>query len=111
MLMYPGSHRLGDVALGDEDVRIADTPLIDGWLREKGLDPRALVELALEPGDVAYWHPHLIHGSGPNTSTMDRRSYVNGFMIAANCDVGTWTVRDGRPLPIFGVDGATSVAA
>ena len=37
-------------------------------LRRAGLDPADLTDVLLEPGDVAFWSPFLIHGSGRNRS-------------------------------------------
>ena len=53
-------------------------------------------------GDLAFWHVHTLHGSGPNRSTMDRRFYINGYVTAANCDRGEWAFRDGAPCPLQG---------
>ena len=66
-------------------------------LKQWGLDPDQMVNIILEPGDVALWLPYTLHGSGPNRSTIDRRSYVNGYVIAENCDRGEWAFRDGEP--------------
>ncbi|MGH7897610.1 MAG: phytanoyl-CoA dioxygenase family protein, partial [Candidatus Binatia bacterium] len=53
--------------------------------------------LELAPGDVALWHPFLVHGSGANVSRRDRRAYLNSYVAAANADRGEWTMRSGRP--------------
>jgi hypothetical protein len=74
-----------------------DRALNDRDLIELGLDPADIVHLTLEPGDVALWHLYTIHGSGPNRSTTDRRFYLNGYVIADNCDRGEWAFRDGQP--------------
>src|SRR3546814_14424125 len=58
--------------------------------------------LDLGPGDVAIWHVHTLHGSGPNRSAIDRRFYINGYVSAANCDRGEWACRDGVPCPLEG---------
>jgi len=65
-----------------------------------GLDPAKLVVLELDPGDVALWHVHTIHGSGPNLTPGDRRFYLNGYVRAADCDRGEWAFRDGAPCPL-----------
>lgn len=99
MRLYPGSHRLGDLALAPRG-SILGTGIAEDALEQAGLDPAKLVDFALEPGDVGLWHPHMIHGSGPNRSARDRRLYINGYVRASDCDRGEWTWRDGRPVPL-----------
>jgi ectoine hydroxylase-related dioxygenase (phytanoyl-CoA dioxygenase family) len=96
MRVYPRSHTLGDLAIGLEG-SVYNAALDENALRKKGLDPEDLVDLVLDPGDVALWNPYTVHGSGPNLSAIDRRSYVNGYVIAQNCDRGEWAFRDGKP--------------
>lgn len=96
MKMYPGSHRLGEVDLAVPG-RVMDAAMADDALRRAGLDPAKVVDLELEPGDLALWHPFTIHGSGPNLSARDRRFYLNGYVRAADCDRGEWSFRDGAP--------------
>lgn len=99
MTILPGSHRLGELAFEGAG-RVMDRALSDDDLRALGIDPATKVDLMLEPGDVALWHLNLIHGSGPNTSTMDRRFYLNGYVIAESCDRGEWAFRGGQPCPL-----------
>jgi len=99
MRILPGSHRRGDLGLGGEGP-ILDQTLQDQALVAAGLDPAALVDLELAPGDVALWSPYLVHGSGANRSPRDRRLYINGYVTAANCDRGEWAFRGGRPVPL-----------
>lgn len=66
-------------------------------LEQWGLDPDRMVDILLDPGDVVMWLPHTLHASGPNRSTIDRRAYVNGYVIADNCDRGEWAFKDGAP--------------
>jgi ectoine hydroxylase-related dioxygenase (phytanoyl-CoA dioxygenase family) len=96
MTVLPGSQRLGEVAFGAGGPVMA-RPLSDHDLTALGVDPAGKVDLLLEPGDVALWHLNLIHGSGPNRSPDDRRFYLNGYVIAGNCDRGEWAFRDGVP--------------
>lgn len=98
MIVYPGSHRLGEMKLGG--AQVMTTPLDVNDLARLGLDPAAAVSLELQPGDVALWHLFTIHGSGPNTSTGDRRFYLNGYVRAADCDRGEWTFRDGEAVAL-----------
>jgi len=96
MTVLPGSHRQGELAFAAAG-RVMDRSLSDADLRALGLDPAARVELCLEPGDVALWHLYTVHGSGPNLSDGDRRFYLNGYVIADNCDRGEWAFRQGTP--------------
>jgi len=96
MRIYPGSHRLGDLGLGLSR-GIMEAEYDERSLLAAGLDPAELVDLVLEPGDVALWGPFTVHGSGPNRSAIDRRAYVNGFVTARNCDRGEWAFRGGVP--------------
>jgi hypothetical protein len=98
MTVVPGSHRLGELAASGG--RVMDRPLSDRDLVELGLDPGAVTDLTLEPGDVAFWHLHTIHGSGPNRAAIDRRFYLNGYVVAADCDRGEWAFRGGEPCPL-----------
>lgn len=96
MTLLPGSHRLGEIAFPTNG-RVMDTAKSDDALRGVGLDPADVVDLELDPGDVALWGLFTVHGSGPNRSSMDRRFYLNGFVQAASCDRGEWAWRDGQP--------------
>jgi ectoine hydroxylase-related dioxygenase (phytanoyl-CoA dioxygenase family) len=96
MRIIPGSQRLGEIAF-ERAGAVLDTPLSDEDLRRVGLDPAAAIDLELAAGDMALWHLHLVHGSGPNGSTLDRRFYLNGYVTAANCDRGVLAFREGAP--------------
>ncbi|MFO1153369.1 MAG: phytanoyl-CoA dioxygenase family protein [Rhodospirillales bacterium] len=97
MLVYPGSHRLGElVATASAGASVMDTPMDVTDLVRLGLDPHAVEGVELAPGDVALWHLYTLHGSGPNRTAADRRFYLNGYVRAADCDRGEWTFRDGR---------------
>ncbi len=96
MTFYAGSHHLGELPLSP-DVKIMDTEMSETHVARFGLTPDQRVDLELDPGDVAFWHLHAIHGSGPNTSAVDRRIYLNGYVTAANCDRGEWAFRNGEP--------------
>lgn len=99
MTVYDGSHRLGELPVVRTG-RIMDRPLTEDDANEFGLEPDMRKPLLLEPGDVAFWHLFMVHGSGPNTSAIDRRFYLNGYVKAASCDRGEWAFRDGRPVPL-----------
>jgi ectoine hydroxylase-related dioxygenase (phytanoyl-CoA dioxygenase family) len=98
MVFYPRSHRLGELALPEG--RVMDTPLREDDLTRIGLDPARAVVVELNPGDVAFWNLYMVHGSGPNRATIDRRLYINGYVKAENCDRGAWTFRRGKPVPL-----------
>ena len=99
MRIYPGSHRLGEKDLAGP-APVLDQAMADARLVAAGLDPRKLVELDLDPGDVALWNVYTIHGSGPNGTAGDRRFYLNGYVRAADCDRGEWAFRNGKPVPL-----------
>jgi ectoine hydroxylase-related dioxygenase (phytanoyl-CoA dioxygenase family) len=96
--VLPGSHRLGLVDLGSGAVMGDGAP--EEALALAGLDPAGLTNILLEPGDVAFWNPFLIHGSRRNRGLLDRRFYLNGYVRAADCDRGEWAWRDGLPCPL-----------
>jgi ectoine hydroxylase-related dioxygenase (phytanoyl-CoA dioxygenase family) len=99
MRLYPGSHRLGEKELAGGRP-VLDQAMADDRLRAAGLDPAKLVDLEMEPGDVALWNVYTIHGSGPNSTEGDRRFYLNGYVRASDCDRGEWAFRDGVPCPL-----------
>ena len=99
MKIYPASHRLGEVDLAVAG-RVMDGAMAADSLRRIGLDPSRIVDLELEPGDLALWSPFTIHGSGPNRADHERRFYLNGYVRAADCDRGEWAFRDGAPCPL-----------
>src|SRR5262245_48147554 len=94
--VYDGSHKLGLVDI-PSDRSVLDSKPEVAIMTERGLDPQRLVDVILDPGDVALWLPYTVHGSGPNLSSMDRRTYPNGYIIAENSDRGEWAFRDGAP--------------
>ena len=101
MVLCPGSHRLGELPF-DPNLQSMDVALDFEDLRKFGADPDTIVTLELAPGDFALWHVHMLHGSGPNRAHIDRRFYINGYVIAGNCDRGEWAFRDGVPCPLQG---------
>ena len=96
MRMCAGSHRHGPLPL-DLHRSVYDAPCDEADLQRAGLDLSALVDIVLDPGDVVLWHPHLVHGSHPNTSSADRRAYLNAYVVADNADRGEWAFRAGEP--------------
>jgi ectoine hydroxylase-related dioxygenase (phytanoyl-CoA dioxygenase family) len=98
MRFIPGTHLSGALDIKIES-EVLSTALSDEALLAVGLDPGDAVDIILEPGDVALWSPYLVHGSGPNHSTHQRRLYINGYVRADACDRGEWAFRGGRPVP------------
>ncbi|MDX1401672.1 MAG: phytanoyl-CoA dioxygenase family protein [Kiloniellales bacterium] len=98
--LYPGSHRLGDLLLGGEGP-VLDQELTEADLAARGLDPAELVDIELDPGDVALWGLFTVHGSGLNRADHSRRVYINGYVTSEDCDLGTWAFRDGEPCPLI----------
>jgi hypothetical protein len=99
MRILPGSHRLGEIKLGDMGHSLGQA-LADDALAAAGLDPSKVIDLELDPGDVALWNVFTIHGSGRNRALIDRRFYLNGYVRAADCDRGEYAFRDGQPAPL-----------
>lgn len=99
MRLLPGSHLLGEREVADAGP-VLDQAMGEAQLARAGLDPGQLIDLELEPGDVALWNLYTIHGSGPNYTPQDRRFYLNGYIRARDCDRGEWAFRDGKPVPL-----------
>ncbi len=99
MRILPGSHRAGPIELPTMG-SVMDGRVEDDALARAGLDPSALVDMVLEPGDLALWSPYLVHGSGANGSQHYRRFYINGYVRAEDCDRGEWAFRGGQPHPL-----------
>lgn len=95
----PRSHVAGTLPL-DVEGDVLGKEMSDAALVAAGLDPGDAVDVLLEPGDVALWNPYLVHGSGTNCETHQRRLLINGYVRAADCDRGEWAFRGGRPVPI-----------
>jgi len=104
MRFVPGSHRRGTLPL-DTETEVLGTAMDDAALAEAGLSPEDVVDLVLEPGDLALWNPYLVHASGVNGALHRRRLYINGYVRADDCDRGEWAFRDGAPVP-FGAEPA-----
>ena len=99
MRIIPGSHARGNLDL-DTSTIVLGSAMDDAVLRGAGLSPDDVVDLVLEPGDLALWSPFLVHGSGLNRARHRRRFYVNGYVRAADCDRGEWAFRDGEPVAL-----------
>lgn len=104
MRFIPGSHARGDLKLDDSGDVLGSSPR-NSVLLDAGLSPNNVVELLLDPGDLALWSPYLVHASGTNRSNHQRRLYINGYVRAEDCDRGEWAFRGGRPVA-FGSEPA-----
>ena len=104
MRFVPRSHRRGPLPL-DTSTTVLGTAMDDDALVEVGLVPETVVDLVLEPGDLALWNPYLVHASGLNSAKHRRRLYINGYIRAEDCDRGEWAFRDSEPVP-FGAEPA-----
>jgi ectoine hydroxylase-related dioxygenase (phytanoyl-CoA dioxygenase family) len=96
VLVLPGSHRFGDLALDPGGTVLGGRDDV-AELEKSGIAAVTSVALELSPGDLALWHPFLVHGSGANVSSRDRRAYLNSYVAAAAADRGEWAMRKGRP--------------
>jgi ectoine hydroxylase-related dioxygenase (phytanoyl-CoA dioxygenase family) len=96
VVVFPGSHRHGELALDPEGAVLGGRDDVEA-LAAVGIDPANAVPLELAPGDVALWHPFLVHGSGANISLRDRRAYLNSYVAASAADRGEWAMRGGEP--------------
>lgn len=100
--LFPKSHKMGYLGLSDEyaHVMIGD-PRQEDELRRAGLDPNSVVQLEMEPGDLAIWTLFTVHGSGANTSQNERILMLNSYMRAEDSPHrGEWAFRDGRSIPL-----------
>jgi len=104
MKFIRGSHLHGDLDF-DTSTEVLGNAMSDAVLEQAGLSSNDLVEVVLAPGDLAFWSPYLVHGSGANRSDHKRRLYINGYVRADDCDRGEWAFRDGKPVP-FGPEPA-----
>jgi ectoine hydroxylase-related dioxygenase (phytanoyl-CoA dioxygenase family) len=68
-------------------------------LRAMGLSPADARPVRLEPGDLVMWNAFTVHGSSPNRSQRDRRSFAVASMRASDCDLGCDAYVGGRPAP------------
>ena len=99
MKILPDSHKLthNDAFAGSNDH--TDTNA-DGF-KKAGIDTAKMIDVEMDIGDVALWGPYTVHGGGINTTTDNaRRLYINGYVLAENCDRGEWTFKDGQPQTI-----------
>lgn len=97
MRLIPRSHLRGELEM-DCSKKALGSAMTDEALDEIGFSAEDVVDLLLEPGDLALWSPYLVHGSGKNVSEHKRRLYINGYVRGGDCDRGEWAFRDGEPV-------------
>jgi ectoine hydroxylase-related dioxygenase (phytanoyl-CoA dioxygenase family) len=70
---------------------------LEDELRGVGIDPGSIVDVELEPGDIALWGLLTVHGSLPNDSDHDRAFGISSYVNGARSQRGEWAFRDGEP--------------
>lgn len=99
--VVPGSHRRGYLGLSDDGGgQIMKGLTAESELEAAGLDPASIVDVELEPGDLAIWGLLTVHGSLPNRSERDRAFALSSYVKAASTDRGEWAFRDGLSVPL-----------
>lgn len=99
--VFPDSHRLGYLGLSDDGtIMKGETQAAE--LVKAGLEPARVVNLELEPGDLALWGLLMVHGSDGNRSDKDRAFLIQSYTPAANTDEdrGEWAFRGGESTPL-----------
>ena len=91
MRLLTKSHRLGKLdhgsyagQMGADPLRVVQASEIAGY---------DVIDLLLEPGDVAFTHSNLLHSSRPNLSTSWRRNFIIAYNSKGNEPLesgGTW---------------------
>lgn len=98
--VVPGSHKMGYLGLSDEGGALMKGETAMDELKKVGISPDNIVDLELEPGDVALWSLLTVHGSQANTSPNDRAFLIASYLRAEKTDRGEWAFRDGVPTPV-----------
>jgi ectoine hydroxylase-related dioxygenase (phytanoyl-CoA dioxygenase family) len=94
----PGSHRLGDLELIEDDQStLRDFDPSRHAERFGGLEPEVY---EAEPGDVLVWSLMTVHGSAPTAARFPRMTYMNGFCRADAAKQWPHYLRGGRPVPL-----------
>ncbi|MEY2753673.1 MAG: hypothetical protein RJB65_31 [Actinomycetota bacterium] len=95
--IVPGSHRMGYLGLSDNGSgSIMKGLTLEDELRGVGIDPGSIVDVELEPGDIALWGLLTVHGSLPNDSDHDRAFGISSYVNGARSQRGEWAFRDGE---------------
>lgn len=96
-----GHHKRGYLGLAEDDgIMVGDTEQ-GSELKAVGVDPSEVIQLEMEPGDLALWTLYTIHGSGPNVSNEPRILLIDNYVRAEDSpERGEWAFRDGRSVPL-----------
>lgn len=97
--VFPDSHKLGYLELSDDGPIMKGSTQRDELVRA-GLDPAKVVDLELEPGDLALWGLLTVHGSNANNSPHDRAFEIQSYVRAESADRGEWAFRGGKSIPL-----------
>ncbi|MDF1749407.1 MAG: phytanoyl-CoA dioxygenase family protein [Alphaproteobacteria bacterium] len=100
--IFPDSHKLGYLGLADDgDGTIMNGLSTDEELIQKGLNPKDMLYVELEPGDAVIWSLLTVHGSLPNKSDRDRAFAISSYVRAeASPNRGEWVFRGGESVPL-----------
>ncbi|MFH1795416.1 MAG: phytanoyl-CoA dioxygenase family protein [Pseudomonadota bacterium] len=99
--VVPGHHRRGYLNLSEDGGIMVGNVEQGSELKAVGIDPSEVVQLEMEPGDLALWTLFTIHGSGPNVSTEQRILQIDSYVRAEDSpERGEWAFRDGRSIPL-----------
>jgi ectoine hydroxylase-related dioxygenase (phytanoyl-CoA dioxygenase family) len=80
--VVPGHHRRGYLGLSEDGGIMVGNVEQGSELKAVGIDPSEVVQLEMEPGDLALWTLFTIHGSGPNVSTEPRILQIDSYVRA-----------------------------
>ena len=90
LIVIRGSHKQIDKEPIPTSVYSDDVVMKDE-LFDLGYHEEDIIELHLEPGDLAIWGPDTLHGSAANqNSELDRCFHINGYVNAYDCFMGYW---------------------
>lgn len=99
--VVPRHHKRGYLGLSEDGGIMVGNVEQGAELKAVGIDPGEVVQLEMEPGDLALWTLYTIHGSGPNVSQEPRILLIDNYVRAEDSpDRGEWAFRDGRSVPL-----------
>jgi len=97
--VFSNSHQRGYLGLSDDGPIMKGTTQA-GELQAAGLDPARVVNLELEPGELALWGLLTVRGSNANQSQHDRAFAIQSYVRASTSQRGEWAFRDGQSMPL-----------
>lgn len=97
--VFADSHKLGYLGLSDDGPIMKGTTQSDELVKA-GLEPAKVIDLELEPGDLALWGLLTVHGSKANYSPHDRAFEIQSYVRAPSSDRGEWAFRGGESVPL-----------